>query len=99
MQPAKEGVAYLASRSGAPVIPVAVEGTEGYPSLSRRTPGAVVRLGRPFRFRTAGQRPGREDLHRMTDEAMYVLAAMLPEARRGVYSDLTKATCETLEFA
>jgi hypothetical protein len=35
----------------------------------------------------------------MTDEAMYVLAAMLPEGRRGVYSDLRKATRDTLDFA
>jgi hypothetical protein len=33
----------------------------------------------------------------MTDEAMYVLAAMLPERRRGEYSDLNKATTETIE--
>jgi hypothetical protein len=35
----------------------------------------------------------------MTDEALYVLASMLPEARRGVYGDLGQATRETIEFA
>jgi 1-acyl-sn-glycerol-3-phosphate acyltransferase len=102
LQTGKEGVAYLASRSGAPVIPVAVEGTVGFPSLSParwRRAGAVVRLGRPFRFRRAGGRLGREELRRMTDEAMYVLAAMLPEHRRGVYADLSRASSETLLFA
>ncbi len=102
LQTGKEGVAYLASRTGAPVIPVAVEGTEGFPSIGRarwRGPGAHVRLGRPFRFRARGERVGREDLRRMTDEAMYVLAAMLPERRRGVYVDLSKATTDTLAFA
>jgi hypothetical protein len=34
----------------------------------------------------------------MTDEAMYILAAMLPEARRGVYADLSKATQETIRL-
>jgi len=34
----------------------------------------------------------------MTDEAMYVLAAMLPEKRRGVYADLGQATTGTIEF-
>jgi hypothetical protein len=34
----------------------------------------------------------------MTDEAMYVLASMLPENLRGVYADLTKATQETIEW-
>jgi hypothetical protein len=35
----------------------------------------------------------------MTDEAMFVLAAMLPDARRGVYSDLSAASQDTIEFA
>jgi hypothetical protein len=34
----------------------------------------------------------------MTEEAMYVLAALLPEARRGVYADLSQATQDTLEW-
>jgi hypothetical protein len=32
----------------------------------------------------------------MTDEAMYVLAALLPEHRRGAYADLSRATQETI---
>lgn len=102
LQQAKEGVAYLGVQTGAPVIPVAVEGTEGFPTIDPRRfrrPGAVIRLGRPFRFVHSGERVGREDLRRMTDEAMYVLAAMLPEHRRGVYGDLSRATQDMLEFA
>jgi hypothetical protein len=34
----------------------------------------------------------------MTDEAMYILASMLPEIRRGYYSDLSKATQDTIEW-
>jgi hypothetical protein len=34
----------------------------------------------------------------MTDEAMYTLAALLPEYRRGFYSDLSLATQETIEW-
>jgi len=33
LQQGKEGVAYLALRSGAPIVPVAIEGTEGFPCL------------------------------------------------------------------
>jgi 1-acyl-sn-glycerol-3-phosphate acyltransferase len=102
LQQGKEGVAYLGYRSGAPIIPVAVEGTPGFPSLSPgrwRKPGAQVRLGRPFRFRTQSVRPGRAQLRRMTDEAMSVLAAMLPESRRGVYGSAGAATQDTLECA
>jgi 1-acyl-sn-glycerol-3-phosphate acyltransferase len=99
---AKEGVAYLGYRSGAPVVPVAVEGTPGFPSISParwRQRGAVVRLGRPFWYRPLAGKPSREHLRKMTDEAMYILAAMLPEARRGVYGDLEAATTDTIEFA
>lgn len=102
LQSAKVGIAYLAARSGAPVVPVAIEGTEGFPSLPFlprwRAPGFQVRFGRPFRFRATASRPDRETLFKMTNEAMYVLAAMLPERRRGVYADLSQATQDTLEW-
>jgi 1-acyl-sn-glycerol-3-phosphate acyltransferase len=102
LQEAKEGVAYLASRGKAPIIPVAIEDTNGFPTfrLSRRWkgPGAHVRFGKPFRFKDTGKRPGREALRKMTTEAMYIMAGMLPEHRRGVYADLSRATTETVEW-
>lgn len=98
----KDGIAYLAGRSGVPIVPVAIDGTEGFPTLRGsqrwRGPGAQVRFGRPFCYRAAFQRPAREQLRQMTDEAMYVLASMLPERRRGFYSDLSKATQDTIEW-
>ena len=102
LQQGKVGIAYLAARSGAPVVPAAVEGTTGYPSLRldrRDEPGATVRLGRPFRFKPTQGRLGRQLLRKMTDEAMFLLASLLPEARRGVYEDLSQATTDTIEFA
>ena len=102
LQQGKVGVAYLAARSGAPVVPAVVEGTIGYPSLRldrRRELGATVRLGRPFRFKVSDGRLDRDLLRKMTDEAMYVLAGLLPGSRRGFYSDLSQATVETIEFA
>jgi 1-acyl-sn-glycerol-3-phosphate acyltransferase len=98
----KEGVAYLATRANAPIVPVAIDGTIGFPTvrfLPRwRGQGALVKFGEPFRFKTFGQRAGRELLRQMTDEAMYILAAMLPEYRRGVYADLSLATQKTIEW-
>ena len=99
----KEGIAYLASHAGTPIVPVAIEGTPGFPSLrfvsSRwRGPGARVVFGRPFKYRVDLKRPNRDQLRLMTDEAMYILAAMLPEARRGYYSDFSRATRETVEW-
>jgi 1-acyl-sn-glycerol-3-phosphate acyltransferase len=98
----KEGVAYLATRADAPIVPVAIDGTIGFPSFPLsprwRQPGANVRFGAPFRFKSHGQRAGKEMLRQMTDEAMYILASMLPEYRRGVYSNLSLATQETIEW-
>ena len=97
----KEGIAYLASKSGAPIIPVAIEGTPGFPALRYtprwRGPGVHIKFGKPSRYSPDIQRPGRDQLRQMTDEAMYVLSAMLPEARRGAYADLSNATRETVE--
>lgn len=102
LKPAKEGIAYLATRSNAPVVPVAIEGTEGFPTLPFsarwKGPGAQVRFGRPFRFRLDSSRADRENLTKMTQEAMYALAALLPENRRGVYADLSQATQDTLDW-
>jgi 1-acyl-sn-glycerol-3-phosphate acyltransferase len=98
----KEGIAYLATRANVPIVPVAIDGTIGFPTfrlLPRwREPGANVRFGNPFVFKNFNQRAGKEMLRKMTDEAMYVLAAMLPEHRRGFYADLSLATQETIEW-
>jgi 1-acyl-sn-glycerol-3-phosphate acyltransferase len=98
----KEGAAYLASRSGAPIVPVAIDGTIGFPALRFtkrwKEPGAQVRFGPPFIYLPEYRHAGRERLRQMSDEAMYVLAGLLPPQRRGIYADLTKASHETIEF-
>jgi len=101
LQRGKEGMAYLASRSGASIIPVAIEGTPGFPALRFtkrwRQPGVHITFGRPFQYREDLKRAGRGELRQMADEAMYVLAGMLPERRRGIYADLSLATSDTIE--
>lgn len=102
LQPAREGAVYLASRSGAPIIPVAIENSEGFPSLPVlprwRGPGATITVGRPFRVRPAYRRARSEQLSQMAEEAMYVVAKMLPPERRGVFADLSKATQNMIEM-
>lgn len=98
----KEGIAYLASRSDAPIIPVAIDGTIGFPAIrftaAWRNPGARVTFGKPFRYHSSLKRASRDQLRQMTDEAMYLLAELLPEHRRGVYADLSQAKHETIEW-
>ncbi len=97
---AKDGMAYLAAQTGVPVIPAAVHGVEGFPSISPKRwakPGAQIRFGKPFCFQLPDGKVPREWLRKMTDEAMYRLAALLPPERRGVYGDLSLATTDTIK--
>ena len=99
---AKKGTAYLASRGDAPIIPTAVDGTEGFPTVpftsTWKKQNPIFKFGKPFRYKKEFKRAKGEMLRKMTDEAMYVLAAMLPPERRGYYADLDKATTDTIEW-
>ncbi len=88
----KEGAVYLAWRTGAPIVPVGVDGTDRFKvniRRLRRTPVRVV-FGRPFRV-AIPETAGREALRVATDELMAQIAALLPPERRGVYADSSTA--------
>ncbi|MEZ0395447.1 MAG: lysophospholipid acyltransferase family protein [Anaerolineales bacterium] len=100
---AKDGMAYIAARSGAPLMPVAVDGTRGFPALPfsqrwRQGPPATLKFGRMFRFKPLQNLRDRQTLAKMTREAMYILSALLPPERRGAFADLSQATEETIEW-
>lgn len=103
LQQGRVGVAYMASRGQSPTIPVAISGTIGFPTFpfSPRWKGAGARVsfGKPFYYRKEYRHARHDQLRKMTDEAMYILSAMLPPEQRGVYSDLSQATCDTIEWA
>jgi 1-acyl-sn-glycerol-3-phosphate acyltransferase len=79
---AKEGFAYFASRSAAPVVPIAIEGSESYPtyplSSSWRRQGVSVRFLPPFRYKSGFQRARREELRLLTFYVFYFLDSNLP---------------------
>lgn len=85
---AKTGVAYLAARSEAPIIPIAIWGSEKvFRELKRlRRPQVHVRFGAPFRLPPLPPGERAAGLQRNTDEIMCRIAAMLPPAYRGVYA-------------
>jgi 1-acyl-sn-glycerol-3-phosphate acyltransferase len=100
LQPTQQGLAYIAYRSDAAVVPVAITGSEQFKqhiTRLRRTP-VHVRIGQPFRFRRTDHRPRRDILSEMADEAIYQLAALLPPDYRGTYSDLDHATQNYIQF-
>ena len=91
LQEGKMGVAFLASKSGFPVLPVAVTGTEDRRVLENlkhfRRSKIIVRAGEPF-YIEIPKGKGREQLMReATDEIMCRIAALLPESYRGVYAN------------
>ncbi len=97
----KEGMAYVATKADAVIVPAAISGAIGWKQkwLRFQRPHINIHFGKPFRFKTEARRVPREDLAAMTDEAMYQLAlAVTDETMRGVYSDVSKATARFLEF-
>ena len=100
LQLGRDGTAYVATRMDVPLAPMAVIGGEHFSScLSqlRRTPVRVV-VGPAFRLRKPTNIVPREVRHQMTQEIMYQMARLLPPERRGVYSDLSKATEEFIVY-
>lgn len=91
LQPGKAGVSYLAAKSGYPVLPVALTGTEDRYVVEQlkhfrrihitATAGKLMTLEMP-------QGKNREQiLADQTEEIMCQIAALLPKNYHGVYSD------------
>jgi len=94
------GVVMLALRSGAPLLPMAYYGGESFRqniARLRRTDFHIV-VGRPFYLEAGGVKMTRVVRQQMVDEIMYQLAALLPPAYRGHYSNLDVATEQYLRF-
>lgn len=91
LQPGKMGVAFLASKSGYPVFPVALTGTEDrrvVENLKRfRKSKIKVVIGEPFMIEIPKGKGREEAMQEATDEIMCRIGAMLPESYRGVYKD------------
>lgn len=91
LQEAKLGVAFLASKSGYPVLPVAVTGTEDrsiVENLKRfRRSKIVVRGGDLFTVEVPKGKGREQAMREATDEIMCRIGALLPEKYRGVYAD------------
>jgi 1-acyl-sn-glycerol-3-phosphate acyltransferase len=88
MQEGKPGTIMLALKTGAPIVPVALTGTEDAlkKMLRLRRPHITATFGEPFTLPEFPPRRRSEELHRWTDILMRRIAAMLPEKYRGVYS-------------
>src|ERR1700730_2370090 len=87
MIPALTGVAMLAIRSGATVVPVAHTGTRKVLRSPRYWfPRVTIMIGEPYVPVLPAGVPRKVGLQRVTDEMMIRIARMLPPERRGVYA-------------
>jgi 1-acyl-sn-glycerol-3-phosphate acyltransferase len=77
------GLGMIALRSGVPVMPVAIWGSE----RALKMFGAVVTIsyGEPIVFKPKGPKITREDIDQATETIMHKIAEMLPPAYRGDY--------------
>lgn len=88
LQRGKPGVAYLATRTNATIVPMAIWGTERLGDWARlRRPTCRVVIGRPFRLPQSSRRLTTEELQELTDQIMIRLGSLLPERYRGVYAE------------
>jgi len=94
LQRGHPGMVTIALRSGAPLLPLVYYGGEAIKENMRRlrrTPFHIV-VGEPFTIAPGTERVTRDVRQRISDEVMYKMAALLPEAYRGDYADLDAAT-------
>lgn len=88
------GVALIALRANAPIVPVAIINS---PAVFRkgqylfRRPTVTVRYGEPFKLNEGGGRYSKEDVERGGEEIMTRIAALLPPEYRGVYAEAVEA--------
>jgi 1-acyl-sn-glycerol-3-phosphate acyltransferase len=88
---AKEGATVLAVRSGTPIVPIAIAGSQRFwpkgklmPRPGRRM---TVTVGKPFTLSMPKGTDRRESLHLATVELMGHIAELLPPKQRGVYGE------------
>ncbi len=97
LQEARDGVALLALRTGAPIVPIGIGGTSRVWPKGQRLPHpgghVVVRVGSPFR--PADELPAGTDRRTakrlVTRMIMDRIAGLLPPGQRGIYGAARRA--------
>lgn len=91
LQPGKPGVSYLAAKSGYPILPVALTGTEDRYVVEQlkhfRKIHITATAGKLISFEMPQGKNREQVLDEHTTEIMCQIASLLPEKYRGVYAD------------
>jgi 1-acyl-sn-glycerol-3-phosphate acyltransferase len=81
------GAVRLAVRSGCPIVPIAIWGTEaGLRGAFLRKP-IHFRIGKPFFLSVAGDKIAWDRMNELTEEMMSRIAELMPEAYWGFYRE------------
>jgi len=93
-----DGASLLAARTGAPIIPCALIGTDALPGSGSKNGGAqgrfpriTVVFGEAFTLATEGEDGRRRSLDDLTDAMMIEIARLLPLRYRGIYAESSSA--------
>ena len=84
------GLGMIALRSGVPVLPVAIWGSED--ALKKFGVHVTICYGEPVVFKPKGVKITREEIESTTEDVMRRIAAMLPDRYRGVYGEAAEIT-------
>ena len=89
LQEGKPGTIMLALKSGAPIVPIGITGTENAINklLRLRRPRISVNIGEPIILPEFHPHQRSTELKRWTEILMRRIAALLPPEYRGVYKD------------
>ena len=96
MRRAFPGVAYIADKTGVPVVPVGVVGTSDdffNKAIHLKRPRLEIRIGKPFTLPSVVGKGAerRNSLQANADQIMVAIAALLPPQYRGVYQSSHEA--------
>ena len=83
------GAALIASRTGVPILPVGITGTEKLYNLKWcffHHPKITVNIGQPFNPPATDGKLTRAELYQLTDSIMGHIAGLLPPEYHGVYA-------------
>jgi 1-acyl-sn-glycerol-3-phosphate acyltransferase len=91
LQPGHSGAAYLAAKTGVPVVPVSIVGTEDEKLVAnlkrfQRAP-VTIRVGEVYTLLPLPKENREGTIQDYNDEIMCRIAALLPVEYRGVYAD------------
>ena len=92
---AHAGLGMIALRSGIPVVPVAINGSEK--AFKKFRPRITITFGEPMLLTPKGKKITRQDLDEVTEQVMLRIASMLPPEYRGVYAEKLSASEAIIE--